>query len=242
VSQHIPGPEERSSGTGHRESEAHGLHPAPDTPTLRAFVAVEVGEELARRAAQIVERLRGAGDVKWVEPGHFHLTIKFLGATRRADLPRLSEALREAARRAAPFDLELAGVGAFPSLQRPQVVWLGVTSGREALAQLAGAAEEACAALGWSREARTYRAHMTLGRSKDRRPRRRDGERQGAGGSRLAARTSSFADLARRLEAERDTPAGATRVDRLVLMQSQLRPDGPIYSVIDSFPLGGSSE
>src|SRR5438093_4629073 len=92
-----------------------------DAPTLRTFIAVEVGEEVAGWAAQLVERLRGAGDMKWVEARNFHLTVKFLGHTQRDDLPRLSEALRSVAERTAPFELEMAGVGAFPNVRRPQV-------------------------------------------------------------------------------------------------------------------------
>jgi 2'-5' RNA ligase len=206
---------------------------------VRAFVAVEVGEEVQCRAAEIVERLRGAGDVKWVPPENFHLTIKFLGETRRADLPPLSAALRDLAERAAPFDLELTGVGAFPTTRRPRVVWLGVTTGSEALAGLAQTAEEACAALGWTREARPYQAHLTLGRSRSDRSCTQPGGRRGGIDSPRAARNAPSADLTRRLEAERETPAGRTRVGRLVLMQSQLRPNGPIYTIIDTFPLGG---
>ena len=117
---------------------------APES--LRAFVAVEIDAEAARRAAEIVERLRtaDAGRVKWVDPVNFHLTLKFLGPTRRDALPRLGEALRAIAAEAAPFEMELVGAGAFPNLRRPQVIWLGVTKGSELLAALAGRVEAAC--------------------------------------------------------------------------------------------------
>jgi 2'-5' RNA ligase len=211
-------------------------HPSPDASLLRAFVAVEVSEEVAGRAAGIVERLRGAGGgaVKWVDQSNFHLTLKFLGQTERAALPGLAEALRDLAARAAPFALEFSGVGAFPNERRPQVIWLGVGAGSEALTALAGAVEEACAALGWEREEKPYRAHLTLGRTRD--------PRRGVKGARRAARrpepSRPDAALLPTLEAERESGAGVTLVHRLVLMQSQLHPNGPIYTVIDSFHLG----
>lgn len=204
-----------------------------DAPELlRTFVAVEIGEEAVQCAAQLVERLRAVdgGAVKWVDPRNFHLTIKFLGATRRADLLRLGAALRSLAAGAAPFDLELAGAGAFPNLRRPQVIWLGVTAGQEELAELAGAAEASCAELGWAREERPYRAHLTLGRMRE--ARRGGSPARGEGGPPVA--------LVRALEAERDLTAGRSPVRRLVLIESQLRPNGPTYTVLESFPLGGA--
>jgi len=203
-----------------------------DSEVLRTFVAVEIAEEVRRRAAEIVERLRAgdAGVVKWVDPRNLHLTIKFLGATRRADLPRLGAALWSLAAGAAPFDLELAGAGAFPNLRRPQVIWLGVTAGQGELAALAGAAEATCAELGWTREEKPYRAHLTLGRMRE--------PRRGARSTPVGA--GPTAALARALEAERDAAAGRSPVRRLALIESQLRPNGPTYTVLESFPLGGA--
>ena len=200
---------------------------APET--LRMFMAVEISEEAARRAGEIAARLQGSdpGHVKWVEPRHFHLTMKFLGATRRADVPRLGEALRDLAAGVAPFDLELTGVGAFPSLRRPQVIWLGIAAGGAGLASLASGAQDVCETLGWTREERPFHAHLTLGRLRE--PPR--------GGKPEASR--DLTPLIRAMEAERDAAAGTTLVNRLVLMESQLPPRGPIYTVLDSFPLGG---
>jgi RNA 2',3'-cyclic 3'-phosphodiesterase len=204
----------------------------PEGETLRAFIAVEVSEAVAERAGAIIERLRAseAGDVKWVQPHHFHLTLKFLGETRRADLPALSEALREVAARAAPFTLELSGVGAFPNVRRPRVVWLGASAGGEALVGLAGATETACAALGWSREEKAYHPHLTLGRVRER-PR-------GAAGRAPAGPEA----LTRALEGESEAAAGDTRVERIVLVRSELQRGGPVYTVLEGFPLGVKAE
>jgi 2'-5' RNA ligase len=202
----------------------------PDGETLRAFVAVEVSEAVAERVGAIVERLRASdgGEVKWVQAHHFHLTLKFLGETRRSDLPALSEALRGVAGQAAPFSLQLAGVGAFPTVRRPRVVWLGATAGGEALPGLAAAMEAACAALGWAREEKPYRAHLTLGRVR---------ERSRGAPSRPATRPEA---LTRALERESGSEAGETRVERIVLVRSELGRGGPVYTVLDAFPLNGT--
>jgi 2'-5' RNA ligase len=203
---------------------------APES--LRAFVAVEIDAEAAGRAAEIVERLRraDAGRVKWVDPVNFHLTLKFLGATRRDTLPQLGAALQAVTAEAAPFEMELAGVGTFPNLRRPQVIWLGVTKGSELLAALAGQMEAACAALGWAPEEKPYRAHLTLGRLRE--PRR--------GGRPTTPAPAN--GLAAALQAEGDAAAGVTPVRRLVLMESRLGPQGPTYTVIEPFPLRGAAE
>lgn len=202
--------------------------PEHEAETLRAFIAVEVTEAVAERAGAIIERLRagGVGDVKWVQPRHFHLTLKFLGATRRSDLPALAEALRGVAGRAAPFSLALAGVGAFPSVRRPRVVWLGASAGGEALAGLASATEDACAMLGWTREEKPYHPHLTLGRTR---------ERRGGPSSRHPASPEA---LTRALERESGAEAGETRVERIVLVRSDLQRGGPVYTVLEGFPLG----
>lgn len=211
----------------------------PDAELLRTFVAVEVDEAARERAGQIGERLRAVGGTafKWVDPRCFHLTLKFLGPTRREDLPRLAQALGEMATRHATFEMELAGVGVFPGLQRPQVVWLGVREGREALAALAGDAEAACASLGWAREDRPYQAHLTLART---RPPRRGARSFPAGGDR-SGKDERLATLTRAIAAESEASAGRVLVTRTVLMQSDLSPQGPTYTVLESFPLGQSS-
>jgi 2'-5' RNA ligase len=192
--------------------------------TLRAFIAVDVGEVVAERAAVIIKRFQStvATDMKWVEPRNLHLTLKFLGETRRSDLPRLSEALREAAAGMHPFDLELAGVGLLPNWRWPQVVYLGVRGDTGSLKALTAAIELACWSLGYERERKPFHPHLTLGRT-----RTREGMKR-------------LEQAAIAVQREGDLLAGAVRVERFALVQSQLQPGGPLYSVLESFPLIGS--
>jgi 2'-5' RNA ligase len=189
--------------------------PEPPTP-FRGFVAVPLPEAIRYQAAAVIERLRGAGEVRWTATANFHLTLKFLGDVEPRVLPDLAAGLAAVTRRAAPFDIQLGGVGAFPRVDRPQVVWIGVAAGQEALAALAAGVECACVHAGFTREERPFHAHLTLGRVKS---------------------TSGTGDLPARLRSLGDVPLGAARIERFDLMQSTLTPRGPIYSVVKSFLL-----
>jgi 2'-5' RNA ligase len=185
---------------------------------FRGFVAVLLPEAVREAVARVAAPLRGHGKVKWVAPENYHLTLKFLGQVPVARAEGLCASLREAAAESAPFRLELAGVGAFPSVGRPQTVWVGVTAGHEALAALTAVTEQACAAHGFPREKRAFHAHLTLG-----------SVQSPAGRETLAARL-------RESEAE---SIGAIEIAAIHLMKSQLLPRGPVYSVEESFPLFG---
>jgi 2'-5' RNA ligase len=188
-------------------------------PGFRGFVAVPLPEAVRAQAAAVVERLRGAGEVRWTATANFHLTLKFLGEVAPRVLPELTAGLTDVARAGAPFTVELGGAGAFPRLDRPQVVWIGLRAGQEALAELAGRVEAVCARAGFPREERPFSAHLTLGRVKS------------------APGAAPAGELPARLRALGDISLGAVRVDAFDLMQSTLTPRGPIYSVIESFAL-----
>jgi 2'-5' RNA ligase len=181
-------------------------------------VAVLLPDALRAEVARVAAPLRGLGDVKWVAAENYHLTLKFLGNVPREEAGALCESLRRAVADAEPFRVALSGLGAFPSAQRPQVVWIGVTEGREPLAGLARATEAACAAHGFTREERAFHAHLTLGRLHS--PRGREALAAGLGAG----------------DAE---GVGDFEVDAIYLMKSTLLPRGAVYSVEERFALGG---
>lgn len=180
------------------------------------FIAVELGSAVRRQVEEIQASLRAAtAGVSWVKPENFHLTLKFLGDTSVEKVSSIELAVSRSVSGVQPFEVELRGVGAFPSPSRARVVWVGLEP-HEPLVGLAGRLEDGLAELGFAREARAFSAHVTVGRRRD--PRRDDalrqklGELAGAGGAR----------------------AGVTEA---VLMQSQLRPGGPLYTPVGKFPL-----
>jgi 2'-5' RNA ligase len=189
---------------------------------VRTFVAVELNDACRRALAGAAEALREATPgVRWVRPEAMHLTLKFIGELAEPDLPAAFERLGEVAAEGRPFTMEVAGVSGFPRRGKPRVIHVGVEEPNGALMDLQAAVEEALAdELGVAPERRRYVPHVTLGRVKDRR------------------RCPSVAEIAGLLD---DQQFGRVEVDRFVLMMSELRPTGAVYTPLHTFPLGTSS-
>jgi 2'-5' RNA ligase len=187
---------------------------------LRAFVAVEIPPELAAALGALQAELAARRvRARWVAPGNIHLTLKFLGRVPAGHAAAILAALAGAARPVAPFALRAAGVGVFPDLRRPRVLWAGVAGETAALAGLHQRVEEALAALAFPREARRFRGHLTIGRFPE-----------GA-----AAGVPAEA-----LKQHAHTLFGELPVRELVLFQSDLQPKGPVYTALGRAPLAGA--
>jgi len=165
-----------------------------------------------------VESLRPvAAGVTWVAPENLHVTLKFLGGVEQPRLELVQAALARAVHGAAPFDLSVVGLGAFPSATRARVVWAGVVAGRGELTGLAASVEHELAPVGFPPEDRPFSPHVTLGRVRE--PRRNT-------------------ELAAAFDREHAERFGVVRVDRLSLMRSDLSPRGARYSELSGHPLG----
>lgn len=190
---------------------------------LRAFIAVPVNDEVRAAVARVEEDLRGIGaDVKWVDPRSVHLTLKFLGNVETARLPDIGSALGRALGGVDACTVTVAGAGTFPpGRKNVRVVWLGMTEGMSALAEMAARVDEACAGLGFAREERPFSPHLTIGR--------------------VRRESGRLADLARGVGAVQFNPLKVD-IDRVNLIRSELSPKGPTYTVLDSFALGESGK
>ncbi len=186
---------------------------------IRAFVAVDVGPSVRERVAAWSRRLQQSqADFRWVDPRNYHLTLKFLGAVELRTLPEIGRVLAETARAFEPFPVTCSGLGCFPGWTSPRVLWVGVTEGQEELTHLALSVDRALAALGFPRETRDPRPHLTLAR-----------QRSPQGLDRLK-------EIAETLGT--DETAGSFSVGELLLMESQLSAAGPTYRVRGRYPLG----
>jgi len=136
---------------------------------IRAFIAVELPEELKKELAALETQLKknSLAVVKWVDPESMHITLKFLGETSDAVIDELLLAMEEAIVGVSPFKLEVRQLGAFPVVDRPQVIWVGVQGEMEQLAQLQKNLEQNMEQLGFKRESRPFSPHLTLGRVRD---------------------------------------------------------------------------
>ena len=176
---------------------------------MRTFIAIEIPAEVKQALARLQEELRDApAEVSWTKPENIHLTLKFLGEVEESMLGRVEAAAVEAAAGARPFTLALGGVGAFPNARQPRIIWAGLSGEVEAAARLQVRLDERLAALGFPKEDRPFRPHLTVGRVKS-----------PTGAPALIARAQSY-----RL------PSHSLAVRELVVMRSQLHPAGSRYT------------
>jgi RNA 2',3'-cyclic 3'-phosphodiesterase len=190
---------------------------------IRTFVGVEIGDDIRRKAVALQQQLARTGaQVKWVEPENLHVSLLFLGDLDERDILPVCRAVEEGASHETAFPLRVSGVGAFPTPRRPKVVWAGITDGADPLRRLYGLLEAKMLDLGvYRKEERAYTPHLTLGRVK--------GEADG------------FA-LAPEMPKLLAWDGGRTVVNEIVVFSSELRKDGPEYTVLARGRLTGSAE
>ncbi len=188
---------------------------------LRAFIAVELDEAFRRALGEVQAQVRAAVDlpVRWVEPEKAHLTLKFLGDIDEGQVEAIVSAMADIASQAQPLTVALGDVGGFPTLARPRVLWVGLRGDVGPLTDLQQALERRLESLGFTAEGRPFAPHLTLGRVR--------------GGDR-----SRHLEEAAGLAADAPTAEAVQRVDRISLMQSTLRAQGPEYRSLRSVILG----
>jgi 2'-5' RNA ligase len=184
---------------------------------VRLFVALNLPPSERQAAWEATSRMRESGlPVRWVKPEGLHVTFKFLGEVDAGRAAAIGEALSAAVSPARPFEVTLGGVGAFPDLKRPRVVWLGVER-HPALELLANDVEQALKRFDFPSELRPFHPHVTLGRA----------ERN--------ARPGRFGELPA-LAAEVSYQA-VVRVSQVDLMESTLGRGGATYRVVHAAAL-----
>lgn len=173
---------------------------------LRAFISadVEPGEALK---GVLTDLRRSGADLKVVRPEILHVTLKFLGDTDEGLVDDIASTMDEALRGVRPFEVRFVGMGAFPSLSNIRVVWVGLEDG-QALAEIARRLDSALKGLGFERDSKGFRAHLTV------------------------ARARSPRGMAKVQEIVRDRAAsdmGSFGISSIRLKKSVLGPQGPTY-------------
>lgn len=132
---------------------------------MRLFIAINFTAKDRQRMYSAARKLREAElPVRWVDVDQLHLTLKFLGEIRPERAVRIKKAVARVAEKTQPFTVGMSGAGAFPTMRRPKVVWLGVEASAE-LRCLKHDLEWELAPLGFEREVRAFHPHVTLGRA-----------------------------------------------------------------------------
>ena len=144
--------------------------------------------------------------VRWVAPENMHLTLRFLGDTPEDKLTIISAELDTITKDFQPFSLYLDQLGCFPNRKRPRVIWAGLSGDLKTLNALQSRIEKVVQSLGWEGENRPFRAHLTIGRVKD-------------------------SSQANRLDWDQQLEKQQISVSAVNLIESQLRPSGPVYTI-----------
>jgi 2'-5' RNA ligase len=187
---------------------------APDT--VRAFISLEIPAELKEAIGALQRNLMAAaGDVGWVKGAALHLTLRFLGPVPVEKISPLSEALGRMAAGRKRLMLTVGGVGAFPDLRRPRVIWVGLRD-CDPLLRFQKEVEDSVGRLGFEAERRPFVPHLTIGRVRS--PRNGDA-------------------LARAMEANADWSAGSFVLSDFCLMKSDLHPGGAVHTRLWSITL-----
>jgi len=191
-----------------------------NTGDIRTFVAIELPDAVRAFLHKVSSDLRKAGgDVKWVRAESIHLTLKFLGNVRRETLPDLETEITAALCDQRPFDLQVIGLGTFPNLRNPRVVWVGLGDPSNSLAPVVARLESRLEPLGFPKEKRPFSPHLTLGRFRS---------------------AKGNGDLIEALRQGMDVSGPSFTANHAVLFQSLLKPSGAEYSALRRFDFAGA--
>ena len=179
---------------------------------MRLFLAVNLPKKEKDRIHRSARPLREREvPVHWIDPEHYHLTLKFLGPVRAERLDAIEAVMQKVSESTQAFPASIAGFGAFPTIRRPEVLWAGIEATPE-MRCLKQDLEWGLAELGFERETRAFHPHISLGRA------------TGEGG---AGAFRGVDDLVAEM-----SHSGEFMVRSIDLMQSQADRSGPRYTVL----------
>ncbi len=185
---------------------------------IRAFLAVEPPEEILQAVIRLQEKLKQeiSGRLSWTRPGGQHLTLKFFGDVSTGDVDSIGRVVQNRLPSGAALNLKIEKLGVFPDARKPRVLWCGTSGDVEKLAAMQKQLDADFTGIGFPKEDRPFRAHLTLARIKD--PRAAVG-------------------IDKALQKYRDFSTGVFFVRELILFQSKLTPQGALYTRLATFPL-----
>jgi len=182
---------------------------------IRIFLAIELSSGIRGKISSLQQELKKIlPPINWVRPESIHLTLKFLGYVEPSRISQLLLALEPIGAKQHGFSIEVQGVGVFPQVKHPRILWVGVSAKTHALQELVLEIEAALEPLGFPPEEKPYHPHLTLARIK------RDNAIVGSA-------------LLENGVLEREQHLGTLSVDRLTLFESDLDSTGATYT-----PLG----
>lgn len=187
---------------------------------IRTFVAVEMSNDIKGRCGKIIERLEPTTPTaRWVDLDTLHLSLKFLGDVDDREVHKVCQATKEVVQPHTPFSIRCKKLVAMPSIDRVRTIGMDVEIGAEELTALHLAIDEKMATLGFPREHRQFKPHLTLGRVKDRRGVTPE----------LIAQLNQYADFS----------AGEAHIDEVIVYSSFVDRGVPSYDAMSRIELTG---
>ena len=182
---------------------------------LRCFIAIEITEQIKREIRELIDILiKYDVDIKWLILENLHLTLKFLGNTPDVLLPKIKESLLNIVASYEPFYIKICRTGVFPNRKYPRVIWVGVEDS-EILMKLERDIENSMEFLGYQKEDKEFKPHLTLGRVRSQK---------------------GIVHIVNELDHFKGKDFGIIYIDRIKLMKSELKPKGPEYSCLHEIP------
>ncbi|MEK6238724.1 MAG: RNA 2',3'-cyclic phosphodiesterase, partial [Planctomycetales bacterium] len=171
------------------------------------------------KAAKLTTKLNAAGaNVRWVAEDSLHLTLNFLGEVDLRQTPEICGVVADTVAELDPFSFQASGAGAFPNVNRPRTVWIGVSEGAEDLKDVYDQLEKALSIYRVGRDRQRFVPHVTIGRVRG---------------------NSCLPELGETISAQAEFPLGVAPVTNITVFSSELRSSGPIYTVLSHARLGG---
>jgi len=189
---------------------------------IRSFLALKLPPEIKKTLSHILREMKKTPlDVRWVKADNIHITMVFLGNVPVEDVEPMGESAEKVCQQYGPFAISLRGAGVFSSRRNPRVLWAGMEGDIDRMTCFRDVLQRHLKPFGIKQEKRPFRPHLTIGRF-------RKGARPGN-------------DLDDLLTEYQDLSSPVCALKELVLFKSDLKPGGPVYSELKSWPLVGSS-
>lgn len=191
---------------------------------MRVFVAIDIDGKTRAALGSLESDIEGLakeagvrkGDVKWVRPEAIHLTLKFIGEVDDKSVVEICNIVKNVACSYKGFEIDIESVGYFGG-RSATVLWVGTGQGSDELRRLQKDLDGQLAEAGWPMETREFAGHLTLCRI-----------RNSKAGEKLAKISQQYKDF----------KLGVISADSITVYQSELKPEGPVYTVLGDYKLG----
>lgn len=191
--------------------------PLSDKNVARVFIASSLNEEAKNLIKDIQSNIKKLNcQIKWVKPENVHLTLKFLGNIESDRIDELKKLVQSTSKMTQSIKSDLFNLGAFPNSQKPKILWVGLSDNESKIAQLAETIETSLSTIGFSKEKRSFKPHVTIGRVRS---------------------FKNIKPLSETISQFSVKNAVAQNIDNITIYKSTLTPTGPIYEVLKKFEL-----